>query len=228
MFDPVLDTAPIQRHIVVCGTGKVSRASVTSLIEDLHESYGEDVYLVAVLGDNQSEAAMHVGEWAVDFDHRLMSFKTAKEKLTSRQQALWSGAEETAVLHKPSEMLKHIRKTDVLCVAYDESDSETMRFVAAALKAGIPTKDLTMGLADIVIEDSPDDEDEDDIPTGGDFPTVWVEDSVEDAEVAEVEDDGFRAFRKKLNEAADEIIEEALREYRRKTGKRNRERTRAD
>jgi hypothetical protein len=104
-----------------------------------------------------------------------------------------------------------------------------MRFVAAALKAGIPTKDLTMGLADIVIEDGPEDEDEDDIPTGGDFPTVWVEESVEEAEVAEVEDDGFRAFRKKLNEAADEIIEEALREYRRKTGtKRNRERTRAD
>lgn len=152
MFDPILDTVPVQRHIVVCGTGAVTRASVTSLIENLHELYGEDVYLVAVLGDNQSEAAMHVGEWAVNFDHRLMSFKTAKEQLTSRQQALWSGAEETAVLQSPADMLKHIRKTDILCVAYDDNDIETMQFITVAIEAGIPTMDLTHGLAGFVIE----------------------------------------------------------------------------
>ena len=95
---------------------------------------------------------MHVGEWAVNFDHRLMSFKTAKEQLTSRQQALWSGAEETAVLQSPADMLKHIRKTDILCVAYDDNDIETMQFITVAIEAGIPTKDLTHGLVDIVIE----------------------------------------------------------------------------
>jgi hypothetical protein len=148
--------------IAVCGTGKVSRAAVTALVEDLHNSLNEDTEFLVLLSDPQSDAAIHVGEWAADFELSYAAVSMLS-KMDTRQTGVWESTDECWEISKASEICKLLSKDDYVVVAYDASDENTMRIISSALKRGVTTMDLTMGLSPIVLDDGdPEDEDEDD------------------------------------------------------------------
>ena len=151
----------MKHKIAVCGTGKVSRSVVTALVEDLHNSLKEDTEFLVLLSDPQSDAAIHVGEWAADFELAYAAVSML-EKRDTRQTGVWESTDECWEISKASEICTLLSKDDYVVVAYDESDENTMRIVSAALQRGITTLDLTMGLAPIVLDFSDDPEDEED------------------------------------------------------------------
>lgn len=145
--------------VAVCGTGKAARAAVTALIEDFHNSLKEDTEFIVLLSEPQSDAAIHIGEWAADYElpYSAVMFAT---KMDTRQTGVWEAAADRYEISRASEIVKFLTERDFLVVAYDEEDEITMRAVSAALRKGVTVLDLTLGLSPVVISDEEDEDEE--------------------------------------------------------------------
>lgn len=151
----------MKHKIAVCGTGKMSRSAVTTLIEDLHNALNEDTEFLILLSEAQSEAALHVGEWAEDFDLKVVAVSAIEDLSSSRQEEVWEYASKNVQIKKPSAIVDLLGSNDHLVVAFDENDKDTMRIITRAIQKGISVRDLTMSLVPIVLDETPDENDDD-------------------------------------------------------------------
>jgi hypothetical protein len=159
----------MKHKIAVCGTGKISRSAATSLIEDLNNALNEDTEFLILISESQSEVALNVGEWAEDFDLKVVAVSSIEDLATSRQEDIWEYAKKNLQISKPSAIVDLLGENDHIVVAFDDKDEDTMRIITRAIQKGISVRDITMGLAPIVLDDggsdpeNDDDDDEDDI-----------------------------------------------------------------
>jgi len=159
----------MKHKIAVCGTGKISRSAATSLIEDLNNALNEDTEFLILISESQSEVALNVGEWAEDFDLKVVAVSSIEDLATSRQEDIWEYAKNNLQIKKPSAIVDLLGANDHIVVAFDDKDEDTMRIITRAIQKGISVRDITMGLAPIVLDDggsdpeNDDDDDEDDI-----------------------------------------------------------------
>lgn len=169
------------RRIAVLGNGSIPRATIISNVEKYTSDIEGGFQFLIPLSEDQSKAALWVAEWAQVKDHAFNVW-IGNTDLDERQDAVaQSSVRETTCDNPEQTIANSLNAESTLLIAWDESP-EAEKFVLSALQRGVKVYDLadmTEMIDDEALATGEDPEDEeDDFDTGGDFPTVYVEEGV--------------------------------------------------
>jgi len=158
--------------IAIWGQGHVDRADVLNLVKEYTKDIEEGFRFLIPISEPQSKAALWVAEWAQVQGHAYYIFDDLADDYNERQTSVMDSAvRETVSLNLVQDMVSATGSGVVLAAMDEEEATET--FLDGALRRGARAYDLTDALAELVLED--EDEEDDDIPNDGSFPTVLVE-----------------------------------------------------
>lgn len=143
------------QKVAVLGTGKVTRRSVVTMVEDtLHEIEG-DHRLVLPVPEKASPLMRYVSEWAMDTG---VPVEAVIGKEDSDDPTVDEIVESSVRAHVVKDswvdtLVGLLNPGDKILMAYGEGDEDSDRVLALAAKLDVDCYDLTDGMTKLVWED---------------------------------------------------------------------------
>jgi len=174
-------------NIAISGNSRALRRHVVSTLEKLISEYDDSHLIIELVEGMDADtmlAARHAIDWAqkTQTPYRLAMDPAVLDAVASEyaEAAMKSAVDQT----RTTNISRLLEAGDVLVLGWDEEDEGCMRALVAASKRGVKVYDTEY--AELVMGD-PDEDEDDDFEYDGEFPDVWLDDSVQ-REIREIQE----------------------------------------
>lgn len=160
------------QNIAILGRGRMARSAAISNIEKFTGDIEGGFRFIIPITAEQSKAALWVAEWAQTHSHPFNVFLDTEELDERQDSVVQSAVREEVVDDAYMATINSLDQSAVLLIAWDDEDGSSEEMAERALRRSAKVYDIT----DMSELTSEEEEEEDDIPSGDEFPTVYVVD----------------------------------------------------
>ncbi len=159
------------QNIAILGHGRMARSAAISNIEKFTGDIEGGFRFVIPISEKQSKVALWVAEWAQAHNHPFNVFLDTEELDERQDSVVQSAVREEVVDDAYMATINSLDSSSVLLIAWDDEDNSSEVLAERALIRNAKVYDL-LDMSELM---SDEEDDEDEMPSGDEFPTVYVE-----------------------------------------------------